>query len=243
MTAEARRPYAVTLHPFEERQYVTQVMGVALGQVPPSELAARVAWDPVALALAVRAAPRMRDAVSALRAGDNLPWSRQINFTAGLLSAWEHPAWYLGDVGLSFGHGGAAHPLRGYSRSMAILAARSPALGAAAGDIREGFAGPRSAGSCILAGDILLLLRDLERRPLWFIEALKHEGYAPREVLAPLLEALHYCRERRLALLELTDAVDPEHGAALIPEEHLRGGVWGRLHPEILRRTEEMLAA
>lgn len=235
-----RRTYAVTLHPLDERAYVHRVVGVALGRVAASELAAPVAYDPIAVAWAIRSAPRMREATECLRAGDNLPWSTSVNFTAGLLAAWEHPAWYLGDVGLSFGRGGPDHPLRNYSRSMAILAARSPSLGAAAGDIREGFAGPRSAGSCILAGDILLLLRDLERRPLWFVDHLTAAGYDAKAVLAPLLEALHYCRERKLALLEVTDAVDPVEQSSLFPEEHLRGAWRGGLHPEVLRRIEEM---
>ncbi len=235
------RPYAVTLHPIDEGDYVRRVVAVVAGRRPTSDLAAPVASDPVAVALAVRAAPRMREALTALRAGDGVPWSTTVNFTVGLLSAWHHPAWFLGDVGLSYGRGGVEHPLRMYARSMAVLAARSPELGAAAADVREGFCGPRSAGAFVPAGEALVLLRDLERRPAWFVEQLRAHGYDPREVLAPLLEALHYCRTRRLALIELTDAVDPVSRGALFPDEHLRGGWRGGLHPEIERRIEAMI--
>lgn len=237
------RPYAVTLHPLDEDDYVRRTLAVAAGRRAASELAVLVAHDPIALALAVRAVPKMHEALAALRAGDGVPWSATANFTAGLLSAWRHPAWYLGDAGLSYGRGGVQHPLRGYARSMAVLAARSPELGAAAAEVREGFAGPRSAGSFVAAGDVLVLLRDLERRPAWFVEQLTAHGYRPREVIAPLLEALHYCRTRRLALLELTDAVDPAARTALFPEEHLRGGWREGLHPEVLRRVDAMLSA
>jgi len=235
------RPYAVTLHPIDEGDYVRRVVAVVAGRRPPSDLAAPVAYDPVALAVAVRAVPRMRDALAALRLGDGVGWSTTVNFTVGLLSAWHHPAWYLGDVGLSYGRGGIEHPLRTYARSMAVLAARSPELGAAAAEVREGFCGPRSAGSFVPAGDALVLLRDLERRPAWFVEHLTTHGYDPRATLGPLLEALHYCRTRRLALIELTDAVDPSAHTTLFPEEHLRGGWRGGLHPEVLRRVDGMI--
>lgn len=236
------RPFAVTLHPLDEDDYVRRTVAVAAGRLAPSALAAPVAHDPIALALAVRAVPKMREALTALRASDGVPWSTAVNFSAGLLSAWRHPAWYLGDMGLSYGRGGMQHPLRGYAHSMAVLAARSPELGAAAAEVREGFSGPRSAGSFLAAGDVLVLLRDLERRPLWFVEQFTAQGYSPREVIAPLLEALHYCRTRRLALLELTDAVDPAARTAFFPDDHLRGGWRGGLHPEVLRRVDEMLA-
>lgn len=93
----------------------------------------------------------------------------------------------------------------------------------------------------MLAGDVPILLRDLEKRPQWFREPLGATGYEPRAVLCAVLEALHYVRERGLGLLEVNDLVDPETRAVMFPEGHLRGAWRGGFHPEVQRRVERML--
>ncbi len=237
------RGYSVTLHPFDERDYLDRVIPVAIGRLAPEALREGLHEDPGVESLVRGLVPRMRAAWLSLRAGDGVPWAGTVHLAAGLRSAWVHPVFYLGDLGLSYWKVEGECPFRLYSRSMAIVAARSPEVGAAAADLREGFAGPRTAGSCILSGDVLLLLRDLEKRPRWFTEPLVATGYDPREVLCAVIEALHYARERHLGLLEVDEMVDTQTRGVMFPEAHLRGAWRGGWNPEVQRRVDKLLSA
>lgn len=233
--------FAVTLHPFDEQDYVDRVLASAVGRKPPEHLASGLERWPDMAALARQLAPRMVEAYAALRAGDGIPWSTVLNFNVARLEAYRHPAYYLGDVGLSYWRAAGEAPMRPYTRSMSILAARLREVGAMAGDVREGFAGPSSAGSCISAGDVFLLIRDFERRPKYFYDRLEGGGVDARAVMTVVLEVLHYARERHLAILEATHVVDPTSHETLFPEGHLRGGWRGGLNPEVARRLDQFL--
>lgn len=234
--------FAVTLHPFDERDLVAGLLPAVVRADGSEALLARLYTDPDAETLIRQWMPRMREAWEALRAGDGAPWAAVVDFAAGVLSGFLHPVYFLGDIGLSYWRGGGECPFRPYTRSMAILAARVPEIGAAVSEIPDGFAGPSSAGTFVAATDVMLLLRDIERRPGLFAGRLTHAGYDAPAVLAVLLEVLHYARERRLAVMELTDAVDPKQQLTLFPEGHLRGAWRGGLHPEARRRVDAALA-
>lgn len=231
----------VTLHPFDEREYIDLVLGVVAGRRPPEDLYARYAIDSEALRLMTAWVPRMRDALRALRAGDGLPWSTVVNLATAAMSAHVHPAYYLRDLGLSYWSGGGDGVLRPYSRSMAILAARVPEIGVAVSEIRESFAGPCSAGSYVSAGDVPLLLRDLERRPAHFAVPLAQAGYDVRETLWVVCEVLHYARERNLAVLEAAGVASPERPQALFPAANLRSAARGSLNDAVGRRVARLL--
>lgn len=234
--------FAVTLHPFDERDLVDGLLpAVARAEGAEARLAARYR-DPDAEALIAQWMPRMRDAWETLRAGDGTAWAAVVDFAAGVLAGFQHPVYFLGDLGLTYWRGPGECPFRPYTRSMAILAARVPELGAAVSEIPDGFAGPSTAGAFVAATDVMLLVRDIERRPGLFAGRLAQAGYDPVASLATLLEVLHYARERRLAVLELTDAVDPQQRLTLFPEAHLRGAWRAGLHPEARRRVEAALA-
>jgi len=234
--------FAVTLHPFDEREHVSVFLPAVVRAGGAESLLARAYTDPAAQELVVRWMPRMREAFAALRAGDGRPWAAAVDFAAGVLSGFAHPVYFLGDVGLSYWRGGGECPFRPYTRSMAVLAARVPELGAAVSEIPEGFAGVGSAGAFIAATDVVLLLRDIERRPHLFAGRLAQAGYDVVTVLATVLEVLHYARARRLAVMELNAAVDPAQRLALFPEGHLRGAWRAPLMPEARGRVEAALA-
>lgn len=233
--------YAVTLHPFDEREYLDLVLPAVLGQGSADDLVRRYAVDEPSRELITSFLPRMREAAAALREGNGVPWSTVVNFAAGVFNAHVHPAYFLGDLGLSYWRAPSECPLRHFTRSMATLAARAPRLGASISEIREGFAGPGSAGSFIAPGEVAQLIREIERRAINLASPLRDAGYDPLATLPVVLETLHYARERHLAVIELTHAVDPAQRRALFPVENLRGGWRGALHPEAARRVAASL--
>ena len=233
-------PLAITLHPFDEAEAVGAVYPAV---VRGDALLARAFDAPGAADIAARWLPRMRDAWASLREGDGDPWSCAVNFAVGVLAGFSHPVYFLGDLGLSYWRGVGECPLRPYTRSMAVLAARVPELGAAVSEIPDGFAGAGSAGAFVPATSVVILLRELERRPWIFADRLAHAGYDAVTVLATVLETLHYARARHLGVLELTNAVDPAERLAMFPAAHLRGA-WGQgLLPESRARIERALTA
>lgn len=234
--------YVVTLHPFDEQEYTELILGVVSGRHTPDDLVARYATDARVSELVSTWVPRMREALGSLRAGDGIPWSAAVNFMAGVLNAHVHPAWFVGDVGLSYWRFPGECPLRPFTRSMAVMAARVPDIGAAVSEIREGFAGPMTAGSYVSSADLTHFMRELEQRPINYADPLRAAGYDPLEVLPVVLETLYYARERRLAVLEVTHALDPATGYPLFPVENLRGGQYGRLNPEVRERIARTLA-
>ena len=80
-------PYAVTLHPFEERAYLSAWMPALVERRPVSVLL-DLAGEHEALRERLTAwVPIMRSAVASLRAGDGLPWSASVNFAFGIVAA------------------------------------------------------------------------------------------------------------------------------------------------------------
>jgi hypothetical protein len=234
-------PYAVTLHPFEERAYLNAWMPALVDRRPVSVLL-DLAGDHPALRDRLAAwVPTMREAVTALRAGDGLPWSTSVNYAFGIVAAHHHPVYFLGNLGLSYWRNASECPLRPYTRSASILAARNRDLGAAVGEIREGFSGPATAGSVVAAGEVFLLVRDLERRTRYFLERFQEAGYDGYAELRVLLEVMHYARANHLAVMELTHAVDDFGRPQLFPESHLRGGLRGGLDPAVDERLRQCL--
>lgn len=231
-------PFAVTLHPFDEAEAVSTLFPSALRCDP---LFPQTFESPEAVDFATRWLPRMHDAWAALREGDGGAWSSVVNFALGVLAGFAHPVYYLGDLGLTYWRGAGECPFRHYTRSMAALAARVPELGAAVSEIPDGFAGAGSAGAFVPAAGVVILLRELERRPHHLAERLDAAGYDAVTALSTLLECLHYARARRLAVLELTNAVEPADGMALFPVANLRGGWRGALMPEARARIESAL--
>lgn len=235
--------YDVTLHPFDEAEYTGLLIPVVLGLRPVEDLTARYGIDPEATRLIHAWVPRMRDALTSLRAGEGVPWSMVVNFAAAALSANLRPVYHLGDLGLSYWHSAGDCPFRTHTRSMAILGAQVPALGIAVSEIREGFVGPCSAGSYISSGDVVTLIREMEQRPWQFVERLRAAKYDAESVFCVVLEVLHFARERRLGLIEVTHAVSPDRTRALFPREHLRAP-WARnLSPTVARRVRELFEA
>lgn len=234
-------PYAVTLHPFEERAYLSAWVPALVDRRPLSVLL-DLAGDHDALRERLTAwAPSMRAAVGSLRAGDGLPWSSSVNYAFGLVAAHHHPVYFLGDLGLSYWRSGSECPLRPYTRSASILAARTRELGAAVGEIREGFSGPATAGSFVAAGEVFLLVRDIERRTRYFLERFQEAGYDGYAELRVLLEVMHYARSHHLGVMELTHAVDDFGRPRLFPEANLRGGLRGGLSPAVDERLRQCL--
>lgn len=233
---------AVTLHPFSEAEYLGWWVPVALGRLPVEHVVADVASEPGLAAVVREYGAQLPAAFAALRAGEAVPWSATVNLGWALVNAWRHPSWFLGDLGLSYWRAPGECPFRPYTRSMSVLAARARGVGAASCEVREGFAGPHSAGSYITPGDVYLLIRDIERRPQLFAERLQAAGYDVREALAVALEAAHYARERHLGVLEATHLVDPAPRTARYPLDHLRGGWRGGLNEQVLSRLDEAFA-
>lgn len=234
-------PYSVTLHPFEERAYLTAWMP-ALVERRPVGVLLDLAGDHPALRERLAAwVPTMRAAIGSLRAGDGLPWSASVNYAFGIVAAHHHPTYLLGNLGLSYWRSGSECPLRPYTRSASILAARTRELGAAVGEIREGFAGPATAGSVVAAGEVFLLVRDLERRTRYFLERLQAAGYDGYAELRVLLEVMHYARAHHLGVMELNHAVDDFGRPVLFPEANLRGGLRGGLCPAVDERLRQCL--
>ena len=234
-------PYAVTLHPFEERAYLNAWMP-ALVERRPVEVLLDLAGEHDALRERLSAwVPTMRAAVGALRAGDGIPWGGSVNYAFGIVAAHQHPVYLLGNLGLSYWRNGSECPFRPYTRSASILAARTRELGAAVGEIREGFAGPSTAGSFVAAGEVFLLVRDIERRTRYFLERLQEAGYDGYSELRVMLEVMHYARANNLGVLEMTHAVDDFGRPRLFPEANLRGGLRGGLAPAIDDRLRECL--
>ena len=95
--------------------------------------------------------------------------------------------------------------------------------------------------SFVAAGEVFLLVRDLERRTRYFLERLQQAGYDGYGELRVLLEVMHYARSRHLGVLELTDAVDSFGRPALFPEANVRGGVRGALSWAVDERLRECL--
>ena len=232
--------YAVSLHPFDERDYLTGWMPALVERAPMETLFDLAAEHPAMRERLVAWVPEMRAAVGSLRSGDGVPWA-SVNFAFGLVAAHQHPSYFLGDLGLSYWRGENECPLRPYTRSMSVLAARTRELGAAVGEVREGFSGPSTAGSFVAAGEVFLLVRDLERRARYFLERLQQAGYDGYGELRVLLEVMHYARARHLGVLELTDAVDSFGRPALFPEANVRGGVRGALSWAVDERLRECL--
>jgi hypothetical protein len=234
-------PYAVTLHPFEERAYLNAWMP-ALVERRPLHVLLDLAGDDEALRERLAAwVPTMRSAVESLRAGDGLPWSASVNFAFGVVAAHQHPVYLLGNLGLSYWRSASECPLRPYTRSASILAARTRELGAAVGEIREGFTGPGSAGSFVAAGEVFLLVRDVERRTRYFLERLQEAGYDGYAELRVLLEVMHYARANHLGVMELTHAVDEYGHPTHFPAANLRGGLRGGLSPAVDERLRQCL--
>ena len=232
--------YAVTLHPFEERDYLQTWMPALVERVPMEALLDLAGDHPALRERLVAWVPSMRAAVGSLRAGDGVPWA-SVNFAFGVVAAHQHPTYFVGDLGLSYWRGSGECPLRPYSRSMSVLAARTRELGASVGEIREGFSGPATAGSFVAAGEVFLLVRDLERRTRYFLERFQEAGYDGYAELRILLEAMHYARARHLGVLEVTHAVDDFGRPTLFPETHVRGGVQGGLTFAVDERLRECL--
>lgn len=234
-------PYAVTLHPFDERDYL-HAWVPALVERRPMSLLHDLAGEHAGLRDRLRTwVPTMQTAVAALRAGDGLPWAASVNYAFGLVAAHHHPVYFLGNLGLSYWRGSGECPLRPYTRSASVLAARTRELGAAVGEIREGFSGPATAGSFVAAGEVFLLVRDIERRTRYFLERLQEGGYDGYAELRVLLEVMHYARANNLAVMELTHAVDDFGRAQLFPEANVRGGMRGGLAREVDERLRECL--
>lgn len=233
-------PFAVTLHPFDEHEAVATVFPSA---VRGDGLFSRAFESPEARDFAARWLPRMRDAWTALREGDGGPWASVVNFATGVLAGFSHPVYFFGDLGLSYWRGPGECPFRVYTRPMAVLAARVPELGAAVSEIPDGFAGAGSAGAFVPATGVVILLREIERRPGHLAERLDRAGYDAVGALSTLLECLHYARSRRLGVLELTNAVEPAERMALFPVANLRGGWRGGLLPEARALVEAALSS
>ena len=234
-------PYAVPLPPFEERTYLNAWMPALVERRPVSVLL-DLAGEHEALRERLTAwVPIMRSAVASLRAGDGLPWSASVNFAFGIVAAHHHPSYLLGNLGLSYWRSASECPLRPYTRSASILAARTRELGAAVGEIREGFSGPATAGSFVAAGEVFLLVRDIERRTRYFLERFQEAGYDGYAELRVLLEVMHYARANHLGVMELTHAVDDFGRPLLFPEANLRGGLRGGLNPAVDDRLRQCL--
>lgn len=234
-------PYAVTLHPFEERSYINAWMPALVDRRPLSVLL-DLAGEHHSLRERLAAwVPTMRSAVESLRAGDGVPWSSSVNFAFGIVAAHHHPSYLFGNIGLSYWHHNSECPIRPYTRSASILAARTRELGAAVGEIREGFAGPATAGSFVAAGEVFLLVRDIERRTRYFLDRLQEAGYDGYAELRVLLEVMHYARANHLGVMELTHAVDDFGRPLHFPEANLRGGLRGGLSPAVDERLRQCL--
>ena len=234
-------PYAVTLHPFEERAYLRAWMPPLVDRRPLDVLLDLAGEHGVLRDRLAAWVPTMRDAIDSLRAGDGLPWGASVNYAFGIVAAHHHPTYLLGDLGLSYWRNGSECPLRPYTRSASILAARTRELGAAVGEIREGFSGPGTAGSIVAAGEVFLLVRDLERRTRYFLERFQEAGYDGYAELRVLLEVMHYARANHLGVIELTHAVDSSGRPQYFPEANLRGGARGGLNPAVDQRLRECL--
>ncbi|MBI5514527.1 MAG: hypothetical protein HY909_12205 [Deltaproteobacteria bacterium] len=233
--------FDVTLHPFDERDYTRLLVPTILGQRPEEELQQVFGIDAEARRLLRAWLPKMRAALGALRAGDGLPCTAVVHVAFAAMSAHRHPAYHLGDLGLSYWSNHREPPFRAYTRSMAVLAARIPDLGVAVGALREGFSGPYTAGSFVPSGDIAHMLREVERSAPEYLDQLQAAGYQGREELLALLEALHYARERHLALLEVTHSVAPDRLQALFPINHLRAPWRETLPPAMASRFQRLL--
>lgn len=233
---------AVTLHPFDEGEYLGWWVSIALGRLSTEHAVGDVIAEPGIAAVVKEYGARLPAALAALRAGDDVEWSATVNLGWALVNAWRHPSWFMGDLGLSYWRVTEECPFRPYTRSMSVLAARARGVGAASCEVREGFAGPHSAGSYITPGDVYLVIRDIEHRPQLFSERLEAAGYDPRVLLGVVLEAAHYARERHLGLIEATHLVDPIARAARYPLDHLRGGWRGGINPKITSRIEEIFS-
>ncbi len=234
-------PYAVTLHPFEERAYLHTWVPALVDRRPIAQLI-DLAGDHPALRERLGAwVPTMQAAVGSLRAGDGLPWAASVNYAFGIVAAHHHPVYFLGNLGLSYWRGSGECPLRPYTRSASILGARTRELGAAVGEIREGFSGPATAGSFVTAGEVFLLVRDIERRTRYFLERLQEGGYDGYAELRVLLEVMHYARANNLGVMELTHAVDDFGRPHLFPEANVRGGMRGGLNRVIDDRLRDCL--
>lgn len=234
-------PYAVTLHPFEERAYLNAWMPALVERRPLNVLLDLAGEHPALRERLAAWVPTMRSAVESLRAGDGLPWSTSVNYAFAIVAAHHHPVYLLGNLGLSYWRSSSECPLRPYTRSASILAARTRELGAAVGEIREGFAGPATSGSFVAAGEVFLLVRDIERRTRYFLERLQEAGYDGYAELRVLLEVMHYARAHHLGVMELTHAVDDFGRPVLFPEANLRGGLRGGLSPAIDDRLRKCL--
>jgi hypothetical protein len=233
--------FDVTLHPFDERDYLRLLVPAILGQRTEEELQAVYGIDAEARRLIHAWLPRMRAALGSLRVGDGLPWTAVVHVAFAAMSSHRHPAYHLGDLGMSYWKNPREPPFRAYTRSMAVLAARVPDLGVAVGAVREGFSGPYTAGSFVPSGDIAHTLREVERAAPEYLEQLQGAGYQGRDELLGLLEALHYARERHLSLLEVTHSVAPDRRQALFPINHLRAPWRGNLHPAMAERLQRLL--
>jgi hypothetical protein len=233
--------FDVTLHPFDEDEYMDLVLAVVVGRRPAADLLARYATDAEAARLITAWVPKMERALEFLRAGDGLPWSTVVNFATAAMNAHVHPAYYLRDLGLSYWHAPDEPLFRPWTRSMAILAARVPEVAAAACDIHEGFCGPCSAGSYLAAGDVPVVLREVERRARDLARWLAALGYDPAEALHVVLEVLYYAAGRNLAVLEVTDCARPLQHQALFPLANLRARHLGNLDEALGRRVRRLL--
>ena len=234
-------PYAVTLHPFEERTYLHAWMSPLVERRPISVLLDLAGEHPALRERLAAWVPTMRAAIGSLRAGDGLPWSASVNYAFGIVAAHQHPTYLLGDLGLSYWRVENECPLRPYTRSASVLAARTRELGAAVGEIREGFSGPATAGSFVAAGEVFLLVRDLERRARYFLERFQEAGYDGYAELRIVLEVMHYARANHLGVMELTNAIDDFGRPVLFPEANLRGGMRGGLSPAVDERLRQCL--